>query len=194
MPLSQHGSRKAIEHWRGFRSSPLGQNPLTANLGGRAQKGEERCQKEMIVRAVKATEDNLRVCLSFAAMWRELIWAVSGTGCALRRRMERSRNRQLQSNDAGIAAPGGVAESTSGRVGGDGEHGSLLDCSPRGVRSARFASLSGGYATTGAGTGAGQENRSQRLRVDAAAAQLRTAAGFVPAGGSGMHAANPGTG
>src|SRR6516225_527258 len=34
----------------------------------------------------------------------------------------------------------------------------------------------------------------QVLRVDAAAAQLRTAAGFVPAGGSGLHAANPGTG
>ena len=40
----------------------------------------------------------------------------------------------------------------------------------------------------------GQENRSQRLRVDSAAAQLRTAAGFVPAGGSGMHATNPGAG
>jgi len=26
MPLSQHGSRKAIEHWRGFRGSPLEQN------------------------------------------------------------------------------------------------------------------------------------------------------------------------
>src|SRR6516164_198139 len=107
---------------------------------------------------------------------------------------ERSRNRPLRSDDAGIAAPGGVAESTSGRVGGDGKYGSLLDCSARGVRSARFASLAGGYATTGAGTGAGQEDRSQRLRVDSAAAQLRTAAGFVPAGGSGLHAANPGTG
>src|SRR6516225_6240964 len=70
-----------------YRSSPLGQNPPTANLGGRAQKGEERWQKEMIVRPVKATEDNLRVCLSFAATWRELIWAVSGTGCALRHGM-----------------------------------------------------------------------------------------------------------
>src|SRR6516162_9131253 len=98
------------------------------------------------------------------------------------------------SNDAGIAAPGGVAESTSGRVGGDGKYGSLLDCSARGVRSARFASLAGGYTATGASAGAGQENRSQRLRVDSAATQLRTAAGFVPTGGSGMHAANSGTG
>ena len=39
MPLFQHGSRGAIEHWRGSRSSPLGQNPQLANLGGRAQKG-----------------------------------------------------------------------------------------------------------------------------------------------------------
>jgi len=65
-----------VEHWRGFRSSPLGQNPLTANLGGRAQKGEERCQKEMIVRAVKATEDNSRVCPSFVATWRECVHQV----------------------------------------------------------------------------------------------------------------------
>src|SRR6516165_7533621 len=109
MPLSQHGSRKAIEHWRGFRSSPLGQNPPTANLGGRAQKGEERWQKEMIVRPVKATEDNLRVCLSFAATWRELIWAVSGTGCALRHGMGAvEKSPQLRGDDAGIAAPGGV--------------------------------------------------------------------------------------
>src|SRR6516225_8334661 len=107
---------------------------------------------------------------------------------------ERSRNCQLRGDDAGITAPGGVAESTSGKVSSDGEHGSLLDCSARGVRSARFASLAGGYATTGAGTGAGQENRSQRLRVDAAAAQLRTAAGFVPAGGSRLQAADAGTG
>ena len=63
---------------------------------------------------------------------------------------ERSRNRPLRSDDAGIAAPGGVAEGTSGRVSGDGKHGSLLDCSPRGVRGAKFASLAGGYATTGA--------------------------------------------
>jgi hypothetical protein len=42
MPLGQHGSRKAIEHWRGFHGSPLGQNPQTANLGGRAQKGQEK--------------------------------------------------------------------------------------------------------------------------------------------------------
>src|SRR6516165_966304 len=82
----------------------------------------------------------------------------------------------------------------AGRVGGDGKYGSLLDCSARGVRSARFASLAGGYTATGASAGAGQENRSQRLRVDSAATQLRTAAGFVPTGGSGMHAANSGTG
>src|SRR6516225_1347841 len=107
---------------------------------------------------------------------------------------ERSRNRQLRSDDAGIAAPGGVAESTSGRVGGNGKYGSLLDCSARDVRRTRLASLSGGYTATGASAGAGQENRSQRLRVDSAATQLRTAAGFVPTGGSGMHAANSGTG
>jgi hypothetical protein len=33
-----------------------------------------------------------------------------------------------------------------------------------------------------------------RLRVDSAAAQLRIAAGFVPTGGSGLHAADAGAG
>src|SRR6516225_3940889 len=42
---------------------------------------------------------------------------------------------------------------TSGRVGGNGKYGSLLDCSARGVRSARFASLAGGYTATGASAG-----------------------------------------
>ena len=45
MPLRKHGSRKAIEHWRGFHGSPLGQNPQTANLGGRAQKGRKDARK-----------------------------------------------------------------------------------------------------------------------------------------------------
>ncbi len=42
--------------------------------------------------------------------------------------------------------------------------------------------------------GRDKKTRSQRLRVDSAAAQLRTAAGFLPTRGSGMHAANPGAG
>jgi Transposase len=42
--------------------------------------------------------------------------------------------------------------------------------------------------------GRGQENRSHRLRVDSAAAQLRLATSFVPAGGNSMHAANAGAG
>ena len=34
MPLSQHGSRKAIEHWRGFRGSPLEQNQQRPSWAG----------------------------------------------------------------------------------------------------------------------------------------------------------------
>ena len=40
MPLAKHGSGKAIEHWRGSRSTPLDQIPRVANLGGRVRKGE----------------------------------------------------------------------------------------------------------------------------------------------------------
>ena len=47
---------------------------------------------------------------------------------------------------------------------------------------------------TGAGAGRGQKDGSDRLRMDSAAAQLRLAAGFVPAGGNHMHAAHPGAG
>src|SRR6516165_6900205 len=39
MPQGQRGSRKAIEHWRGSCSTPLGQNRRIANLGGRVRKG-----------------------------------------------------------------------------------------------------------------------------------------------------------
>jgi len=46
MPLAKHGSGKAIEHWRGSLSSPLGQNPQTANLGGGAQKGKNQDAKK----------------------------------------------------------------------------------------------------------------------------------------------------
>jgi len=40
MPLAKHGSGKAIEHWRGSRSTPLDQIPRMANPGGRVQKAE----------------------------------------------------------------------------------------------------------------------------------------------------------
>jgi hypothetical protein len=40
MALAKHGSGKAIEHWRGSRSTPLDQIPRVANLGGRVQKAE----------------------------------------------------------------------------------------------------------------------------------------------------------
>jgi len=39
MPQGQRGSRKAIEHWRGSCSTPLGQNRRIANLGARVRKG-----------------------------------------------------------------------------------------------------------------------------------------------------------
>jgi hypothetical protein len=48
--------------------------------------------------------------------------------------------------------------------------------------------------TAGAGAGTGQEIGPDRLRVDPTAAQLRLAAGFVPAGRSDLHAAHVGAG
>jgi hypothetical protein len=51
-----------------------------------------------------------------------------------------------------------------------------------------------GHAATGAGAGAGQKDGCERLRMDSAAAQLRLAAGIVPAGGSRVHAAHAGAG
>jgi hypothetical protein len=107
---------------------------------------------------------------------------------------ERSRNRQLRGDDGGIDSLGGMAQATSARVGRDGERRSLLDCSARGVGGARFAGAAGGYTTAGAGSGAGQKDGPDGLRVDAAAAQLRIASQFVPTGGSGLHAADAGAG
>src|SRR5215469_15233912 len=57
----------------------------TANLGGRAQKGESRCQEERRGRLRRRLEDSLKVCRSFAGVWRESIWGASSTGCALQR-------------------------------------------------------------------------------------------------------------
>jgi hypothetical protein len=107
---------------------------------------------------------------------------------------ERPRKSQLRGDDARIDRHGGVAESATGRVGGDGEHRGVLDCTARSVGSARSAIAAGGYTATGAGAGAGQKDGPDRLRVDSAAAQLRIAAGFVPTGGSGLHAADAGAG
>lgn len=39
MPLHKHGSGKAIEHWRGSYSTPLGQNPLISQPGLSCSKG-----------------------------------------------------------------------------------------------------------------------------------------------------------
>ena len=107
---------------------------------------------------------------------------------------ERSRNRQLRGDHGGIDSYGGVAESATGRVGGDGEHRSLLDCSARGVGSVRSGSAARGSTATGAGARARQKDRPDGLRVDSAAAQLRIAAGFVSTGGIGLHAADAGAG
>src|SRR5499427_7354755 len=105
---------------------------------------------------------------------------------------EGSRDCQLWGNDAGTGAHGGMAESPTSRVGGDGEYGSLLDCSPRDIGSPRFQNAAGGYTPTGAGAGSRQEDRPNRLRVDSAAAQLWVVARFVPAGGNRVHAADAG--
>src|SRR6516165_9619766 len=59
MPLSQHGSRKAIEHWRGFHSSPLGQNPPTADLGGRAQKDRKMPNKRTQLQGLPVLRRNV---------------------------------------------------------------------------------------------------------------------------------------
>src|SRR5215469_3970836 len=79
---------------------------------------------------------------------------------------ERSRDCRLWGNDARTGAHGGMVESPTGRVSSDGEYGSLLDCSPRGIGRAKFQSAAGGYTPTGAGAGARQEDRPDRLRVD----------------------------
>jgi hypothetical protein len=63
MPQAKHGSRKAIEHWRGFRSSPLDQNPQTANLGGRVHKirmRERRWGQPYVDEGAKAYETRYR--------------------------------------------------------------------------------------------------------------------------------------
>ncbi len=39
MPLHKHGSRKAIKHWRGSDSTPLGQNPRIGQPGLSCSKG-----------------------------------------------------------------------------------------------------------------------------------------------------------
>jgi hypothetical protein len=72
--------------------------------------------------------------------------------------------------------------------------GGLLDCPTRGAGSARSAGAAGGHTTADAGAGTGQEIGPDRLRVDPTAAQLRLAAGFVPAGRSDLHAAHVGAG
>ena len=55
-----------------------------------------------------------------------------------------------------------------------------------------FKVLTGGYTPTGAGPGARQEDRPDRLRVDSAAARLRIIARLVSAGGSRVHATDAG--
>src|SRR5580698_4627902 len=104
------------------------------------------------------------------------------------------RNHQLRGDDTGIDTHGGVAEGAPCRVGGDGEHRSLLDCTARGVGSPRVASTTGRYAATSAGAGTRQKDGSDRLRVDSTVAQLRLATEFLPAGGSSVHAAHAGAG
>src|SRR6202030_3364011 len=97
-------------------------------------------------------------------------------------------------NDRRTVTHGGVAESTAGRVGGDGKHRSVLDCPARGAGSARSATAAGRYSAADASAGTGQKIGPDRLRVDSTAAQLRLAARFVPAGGSGVHAADASAG
>src|SRR5262249_42768972 len=65
---------------------------------------------------------------------------------------KRSGSSQLWGNDRRTDTHGGVAESTAGRVGGDGKHRRVLDCPARGAGRARSAGAAGGYTATGAGT------------------------------------------
>src|SRR5579863_4147791 len=114
--------------------------------------------------------------------------------CAATRDRSAREVARLWGNDRRAATHGGVAEDPAGRVGGDGKHRGLLDCSARGVRRTGVTVAAGGYPAAGKGTGAGQKDRSDRLRVDSTAAQLRLAARFVPAEGGGVHAAHAGAG
>src|ERR1700751_946723 len=74
-----------------------------------------------------------------------------------------SRSSSLWGHDRRADTHGGVAESTAGRVGGQGKHRGVLDCPARGAGSARFASAAGGYPAAGASAGAGQKIGPERL-------------------------------
>ena len=107
---------------------------------------------------IEGSEGNRRQLQGLPAIRRERGFGIrsagaSATGYALRPRRERSRNRQLRGErrrnyDTCMAE---WLKNASGRIGGDGEHRSLLDCSARGVGSARSASAASGYTATGAG-------------------------------------------
>ena len=53
--------REGIEHWRGFRGSPLEQNQKPPTWAGAFRKGT-RCLEEMRLRAQEKVEDGWRVC------------------------------------------------------------------------------------------------------------------------------------
>ena len=134
MPLCQHGSRKAIEHWRGSRSSPLGQNPDSANLGGRVQKGGERCERQRtgaIGQHLQQAKTTAGSAVDSTECGRESIWGANALGVRSDDRWQRSRSRRFRRHHGGIDKHGGVAQGAEGRVGGNGEHRGLLDRSPR---------------------------------------------------------------
>src|SRR5215471_21407055 len=87
MPHGKHASGKAIEDWRGSRSTPLDQIPRVANLGGRVQKGEvNRCQ--MVVVRIASTRRKKQI-YGLPVVRRNVAGIDLGgndTGCALQSR------------------------------------------------------------------------------------------------------------
>jgi hypothetical protein len=86
-----------------------------------------------------------------------------------------------------------MAAGARGGISGVGEHGGVLDSGPRGVGGQRIGSAAGRYAGVSPSARA-DEDGSTGLPMDPTPAQLRTAAGGLPARGGDLHAAHAGPG
>lgn len=115
MPLEEHGSRKAIEHWRGSDSYPLGQHRPTASLDGRAQKGYEMPGRNENTssgdrRGQLAGLPIIRGNVAGIELGSERHWVCAPT------RNRSGREVASLGNDRRTVTHGGVAESTAGQV------------------------------------------------------------------------------
>ena len=154
MQLAKHGSGKAIEHWRGSRSTPLDQIPRVANLSS-VQKGEgKRCQMVVVRIAAPGRKTDRGLAGSSAPRSRHRPGKRTTLGVRSSGGRHHPRSCGLRSYHAGAHPNDEVAPGPWRRVGGHGKYGSLLDCPARGVRSNRLGSPGGRYAPVGARAGA----------------------------------------